>query len=135
LSDYPAYTGLDIAPAAINRCRALFAADASKRFAVYHPETYDSDFFRSDMALSTEVIFHLTEDALYRLYLRHLFASAHCWVVIFSSDMPDTTGGVFPHFRSRRFTPDVPAGWVLRERLPNPLAASSISEFFFFEKE
>lgn len=134
LADYPSYLGLDISKTAVGRCRSLFAGDASKRFGTYEPEAFRPSDFQADMALSLEVVFHLTEEDAYRLYLQHLFASARRWVVIFSPDEDDTTGGVFPHFRPRRFTPDVPPGWVLRERLPNPHRDISLSDFFFFEK-
>lgn len=134
LAHYPAYCGLDIAPSAIQICREKFAAVPSCRFDIYHPENFHPVDFQSDMALSMEVIFHLTEERLYKLYLQHLFACARRWVVIFSSDEPDGTGGVFPHFRPRPFTKDIPEGWVLRQRLQNPLRQLSISDFYFFEK-
>lgn len=134
LARYPAYTGLDVAPSAIDRCRGLFAEDTAKQFAVYDPRRFDPRTYPADLALSLEVIFHLTEDDLYQLYLQHLFACARRWVVIFSADEADTTGGRFPHFRPRHFTPDVPAGWTLREHVPNPHRDISISDFFVFEK-
>lgn len=134
LADYPSYLGLDISMTAVGRCRALFAGDPSKKFETYDPEKFEASDCQADMALSMEVIFHLTEDEVYRLYLRHLFASARRRVVIFASDAADSTGGIFPHFKPRRFTPDVPPGWVLRERIPNPHRDISVSDFFFFEK-
>jgi SAM-dependent methyltransferase len=134
LAEYPAYTGLDISKTAVARCRALFAADGSKRFEIYEPSTFNPGDFQADMALSLEVIFHLTEHETYECYMRHLFAAARRWVVIFSSDEPDTTGGLFPHFKPRRFSPDVPPGWAFRERLPNPHRDISVSDFFIFEK-
>lgn len=134
LAHYPTYFGLDISKTAVGRCRALFAADASKRFEIYEPKSFNPADFQADMALSLEVIFHLTEENIYKKYLQHLFAAARRWVVIFSSDEEDTTGGIFPHFKPRRFTPDVPTGWVLRERLSNPHRDVSVSDFFFFER-
>lgn len=132
--NFPAYLGLDVAPAAVARCRTLFAGDPSKQFALYEPLCFDPAGTQADLAISLEVVFHLTEDALYHLYMQHLFASARRWVVIFSSDDQDASGTMFPHFRSRHFTPDVPAGWALRERVSNPHADISISDFFVFEK-
>ena len=134
LANYPPYFGLDIAPAAVARCQGLFAGDPAKQFAVYDPYSFQPGNCRAELALSIEVLFHLTEDDLYYLYLQHLFASAQRWVVIFAPDEADTTGGRFPHFRPRRFTPDVPPGWVLRERAPNPHRDISISDFFVFER-
>ncbi len=134
LARYPGYTGLDVAPSAVARCQALFAGDPAKRFAVYDPNHFDPAACQAELALSLEVIFHLTEEAVYRLYMEHLFACARRWVVIFASDEADTTGGRFPHFRPRHFTRDVPSGWVLRERAPNPHRDISVSDFFVFEK-
>lgn len=134
LAHYPDYTGLDIAPSAIARCQEIFKDDASKKFALYVPETFNPAACSADMALSMEVIFHLTEDGLYHRYLRHLFGSARRWVVIFSANADDTTQGIFPHFRPRRFLPDIPPGWALRAQYPNPHADISLSTFFFFEK-
>lgn len=135
LAEYPIYCGLDVSKSAVLRCRDLFAGDTSRCFERYRPELFNPHDFQADMALSLEVIFHLTEDDVYNLYIRHLFATARRWVVIFSSDGADTTGGVFPHFRPRRFSDDVPAGWSLIGRLENPHNDISVSEFFFFKKD
>jgi SAM-dependent methyltransferase len=134
LADYPTYVGLDIAPSAIARCQKIFAEDSSKFFAAYDPNTFKPTDFQADMSLSLEVIFHLTEEKIYQKYLRDLFASARKWVVVFASDECDDTGGVFPHVKLRKFTADVPSGWALRHRLPNPHRDRSVSDFFFFEK-
>lgn len=134
LAEYPAYTGLDIAASAVECCRALFAGDRSKKIVHYNPLQFDPADFQADMAISLEVIFHLTEENLYRLYLQHLFALSRRWVLVFSSDEADDTGGVFPHFRPRQFSVDVPKGWVLRERIPNPHRDRSVSDFFVFER-
>ena len=134
LAEYPAYTGLDIAASAVARCRTLFAGDDGKKFVHYDPTKFEPGDFQADMAISLEVIFHLTEEKLYRLYLQHLFALSRRWVVVFSSDESDETDGVFPHFRQRQFSKDVPEGWVLRERITNPHRDRSVSDFFVFEK-
>ena len=137
LADYPAYTGLDIASGAVAICRKRFAEDVSKRFETYKPDTFQAIDYESDMTLSMEVVFHLTENEDYERYMRHLFASARRVVVIFSSDEEDNTGGIFPHFRPRAFTPDLPRlapEWILRERIVNPHRAISVSDFFIFER-
>ena len=131
---YPAYTGLDIAPSAVARCRDLFSGDANKPFGIYDPEHFEPADFQADMAISLEVIFHLTEENVYQLYMQHLFALAQRWVVVFSSDEADRTSGIFPHFRQRKFSDDVPEGWVLRERIKNPHRERSVSDFFVFER-
>lgn len=135
LAHYPVYCGLDIAPTAVNICRKKFNLNQNFHFAVYHPESFNPADYQSDMALSMEVVFHLTEQKAYRLYMQHLFACARRWVVIFSANEPDTTGGVFPHFKPRVFTQDIPDGWALRHCLTNPHRDLSISDFYFFEKQ
>jgi SAM-dependent methyltransferase len=135
LAKYPQYIGLDIASAAVDRCRELFVVDMNKTFAVYNPGKYDPAAFQADLTLSLEVIFHLTEQDLYERHLQHLFATSRRWVIIFAADEERTTP--FPHFRLRHFTPDVARltpGWVLRQQVKNPLSALSVSQFFVFEK-
>lgn len=133
LAEYPEYLGLDIAPSAVDRCRQLFAGDTSKQFGVYDPFRFEPAANQADLAISLEVIFHLTEDDIYRLYMAHLFACARQWVVVFASD--EAAESPFPHFRQRRFTDDVPAGWVLQERVVNPHRDISVSDFFVFVRE
>ena len=132
LADYRQYLGLDVAPSAIARCRSLFAGDGAKRFALYDPCHFKPAAVQADLSISLEVIFHLTEDHHYRLYLEHLFASARLYVVIFASDTDDAAPGPFPHFRQRRFTADIPAGWALQEQVRNPHRDISVSDFFVF---
>ena len=137
LGDYPDYLGLDISPTAVEHCRSLFSGDPGKRFAVYDPKQFDPEDCRAELSLSMEVIFHLTEQEGYEVYMRHLFAAAERLVVIFSSDEADATGGIYPHFKPRRFTADLPRiapGWVLREKIINPHRHNSRSDFFVFER-
>jgi SAM-dependent methyltransferase len=137
LAEYPQYVGLDLAPAAVERCRVLFAGDSKKKFDTYNPANFDPNPVRSDLALSMEVIFHLTNERLYEQYLRDLFACAHTWVLIFAPDQDDYTGGVFPHFRPRRFTPDVARlapQWLLHEQLAPPPAALSGSQWWAYRR-
>ncbi len=134
LAQYPLYIGVDIAPSAVAACKRIFSNDGSKQFGLYDPFSFNPAKCPADMALSMEVIFHLTEEELYQLYMKHLFCCARRWVLVFSANIPDNTGGLFPHFKPRQFLEDVPAGWLLRQRIPNPHGDISISEFFIFEK-
>lgn len=135
MAEYPVYRGLDIAPTAVAMCRERFAGDQSKRFEVYDPEHFMAEKYAAEMAISLEVIFHLTEENIYRAYMRHLFALGKRWVVVFASNAKDITGGVYPHFRLREWLPDVPEGWVLRERLACPYQEGIVSDFWVFERE
>jgi hypothetical protein len=58
--------------------------------------------FHADLALSLDVIYHLVEDDTYDRYMRHLFAAADRYVVIYSSNKNDLPAS--PHVRHRRFT-------------------------------
>ncbi len=123
-----------MAPSAIQRCRDLFASDPTRCFLVYDPYRFDPAGLKAELGLSLEVLFHLTEDALYQRYLQHLFGTATRWVVIFAPDEPDQTGGQFPHLRPRQFSRDIPAGWTLQRHDSNPHRDISMSDFFVFEK-
>ncbi len=134
LAQYPSYTGLDIAPTAVAICAARFKNDTTKTFAVYQPDTFEPGRYRAEMAISLEVIFHLTEAVVYQAYMEHLFALSTRWVVIFASNIPDRTGGLYPHFRTREWLPDVPEGWILRQQEVCPFQTMIPSSFFVFEK-
>jgi SAM-dependent methyltransferase len=139
LARYPSYRGFDVSPVAIERCRARFAADPSKRFALvadYAAET-------ADLAMSLDVIYHLVEDSVYEAHLRSVFGAAKRFVAIYSTnrDAPDDAG--LPHVRHRRFSDLVErelGSWKLMHHEKQPRAysgditSSSMAEFFLFEK-
>lgn len=116
LLDVKTYVGVDISEAALTQCRRRFSNDSSRAFLHYDEALAQ----RHDMALSLDVIYHLTEDSVYDDYLRRLFASASRFVVIYSSDL-DAPGP--PHIRHRRFSEWVAInepGWRLTTKIPNP---------------
>ena len=137
LAEYPGYLGLDIAPTAIARCRERFEGDGTKRFALYDPAQFDADLRRysADAALSLDVIFHLVEDQVYEIYMRHLFAAGQRFVVILSSNT-DEQPMPSVHVRHRRFTDDVsrnyPA-WRLVATHKNPYP-ENFADFFVYRK-
>lgn len=99
------YIGLDVSPTAVERCRAV------ARHRRWHFLLYDGihapEIPAADMALSLDVIFHLTDDAIYRRYLELLFASAP--LVCIHSSNRDETGRA--HVSHRRFVDDIPPEW------------------------
>ncbi len=136
--DYPRYQGFDVSPAAINRCRARFAADPTKEFHVYVPGAELE--IKADMAVSLDVIYHLIEDDLYEQYMRDLFGSAQRIVVIYSSDQERTS--TWPEVRHRRFSDwvaDKAPQWYLVSRIDQRYPyregepATSWSDFYVFE--
>jgi hypothetical protein len=145
LADYPAYTGLDISPLAVARCREIFQKDLRKRFLLYKPCSFDpaDTFNRAELALSLDVIFHLVEEEIFDSYMNHLFDSAEKYVVIYSSNRTDIESA--PHVKHRRFT-----DWIEKNRPdwelfsfkkndyvfdPERPEETSFSDFYFYVKK
>lgn len=143
LADYPRYTGVDVAPTAVARCRALFGSDPSRRFEVFAPSNGEAPppSLHADLALSLDVLYHLVEGETFEQYLRNLFASAERFVIIYSSNEPILNPSL--HVKHRAFTPWVEAnaeGWKLRERIENPhagrkdLGRGAPFDFYVYER-
>lgn len=139
LAQYPAYFGLDVSPDAIARCRARFAADPGKRFALV--EDYAGE--RADLAVSADVIYHLVEDAVFEAYMHRLFGAATGLVAIYSSDCEAPPDPHAPHVRHRRFSDWVRAhapDWRLLEHIPNrhpwrgDVHTGSWSDFYIYAR-
>jgi hypothetical protein len=82
----PQYLGLDVSQVAIDNLQVKFAGDLSKAFVAYDPDDFDADIsVRRDIAISMDVILHLTEDIRYEKYMRNLIASADRFVGIFNT--------------------------------------------------
>jgi SAM-dependent methyltransferase len=126
LANYPSYLGLDISEDAVQRCRALFRDDPTKRFALL-----GTDKERADLALSLDVIFHLVEDEVYRDHLDRLFGAAERFVIIYSSNSAGSAR-TLKHVRHRAVSADI-ASWfpqferlqALEAALPEPVETSS----------
>ncbi len=139
----PKYIGADVSWKSIERCRNRFKNDENKQF--LHMSDIES-VQAVELALSIDVIFHLVEDAVYSAYMEKLFAKAHRYVGIYSSDFNIPAQATSCHVRHRHFTtwinqnqPD----WKLILHVPNALPSSdvmcpddrtSFCDFFFFEK-
>jgi len=139
LARYPAYTGFDISPRAVDMCRKLFATDASKRFSLM--DEYRGQ--RAELVLSLDVIYHLVEDSVFESYMRTLFAAADRFVIIYSSNSAMREQDQAAHVRHRVFSDWVDAnapGWTLMEHIPNKHppgeagARGSLADFFVYEK-
>ncbi len=143
LAAYPEYTGLDVSPAIVDRCRARFAADPTRRFLLY-TEQYPADLParpQADLALSLDVLYHLVEPEVFDRHLRDLFAAARRYVIIYSSDFDRAEAE--PHVRHRRFTAVVALHypeWRLVQRIPNRYpyrledGSGSLADFFIYER-
>ena len=140
LADYPSYVGLDVAPAAVELCRARFAGDSTKRFFVGSQPPEELGPF--DLALSLDVIYHLVEDAVFEAYMASLFASARRFVAIYSSNGSERAPA--PHVRHREFTLWIARHlpeWHLLKFVKNPYdhdparpEETTFADFYVFER-
>jgi SAM-dependent methyltransferase len=143
LARYPRYVGLDVSPHAIQQCVRRFPDDPTKSFFRYDPECFHdaAGVFRADAALSLDVIYHLTEDAVFERYMGHLFGAAARLVVIYSNDADRPSAAA--HVRYRRFSGWITAhapGWSLARHVPNRFPdtgddrTGSPSDFYVYQR-
>jgi hypothetical protein len=137
LAQYPRYVGLDVSRTAVGLCQQRFAVDPAKSFYLYDGACFAdrAGLFAADLALSLDVIYHLTEDEVFERYLGHLFAAGQELVVIYSTNMVLT--GTAPHVRHRLFTSWVEAncpGWSLTGVSRGPSPEEARADFFVYER-
>ena len=138
IAEYPSYIGLDVSRTAIGLCQRRFNGDLAKSFFLYDGACFtdQAGIFTADLALSLDVLYHLTEDAVFEVYLAHLFAAASRLVVIYSTNME--LGGTAPHVRHRHFTPWVEANrpdWSLADVTRGPSTEHARADFFRYERK
>jgi SAM-dependent methyltransferase len=110
----PHYTGVDVSPTVLARCRTRFP---NHRFV--DPSRL-GDVPAADLGLSMDVIFHLTEDAVFEDYMRSLFDLSADFVIIYSSDRDARTPD--RHVRHRSVSAYIEHRlpvWTLLARVPN----------------
>ena len=138
LADYPRYVGLDVSRSAIAMCQRRFAADLAKSFFLYDGMYFTdrAGMFTADLALSLDVVYHLTEDTVFETYLTHLFAAGRRLVVIYSTN--EEISATAPHVRHRHFTPWIEAscpGWALTGVTRGPNEDKARADFFVYERQ
>jgi hypothetical protein len=136
LASYPRYTGLDVSRSAIEMCIGRFAADPAKSFFLYDGACFTdrAGLFTGDLAISLDVIYHLTEDAVFDAYMTHLFAAGTRFVIIYATNRE--IPGTAPHVRHRHFTTWLEAhvrGWQLRQVTQGPNPDEDRADFFIYE--
>lgn len=141
LVSYPRYIGLDVAPAAIERCRQQYGDDPTKEFMVY-PPAGAGPIPSADLSVSLDVIYHLLEDDVFETYMARLFDAGERFVVVYSSDK--STPERWPEVRHWPFTQWVARNrpdWKLIQTEPNPYPwnpreqeETSWADFFFFAR-
>ncbi len=133
---FPSYIGLDVSRTAIEKCIDIFKNDASKCFFLYNPKRFDnkSANFKAGLSLSLDVIYHLLEDDVFEMYMKHLFSSSTRFVIIYSWDV-DAQRNL--HIRPRKFTLWVEKNleqWSLIQTIKNE-SPDPICDFFIYQKE
>lgn len=143
LAAYPEYIGLDVSPTAIELCQKKFPGDLSKKFFLLEPLSSSEDKYLNiaDLALSLDVIYHLTEDEVYRKYMKTLFDSAKKYAIIYSSNHDENQSYHIKHREFTRWIQQNARDWQLIKRIDNayPYDASnpentSWSDFYIFKK-
>ena len=135
LFELPAdYVGVDAAPTAVAACAARYPG---RRFVSLDAA---SDLPPAELTLSLDVIYHLTEDAIFADYTRMLFAKATRFVLLYASNTDSSWPSA--HVRHRRFTDHLAAtepDWRLLALLPNPFPfdhlrpdETSFADFFVY---
>jgi SAM-dependent methyltransferase len=136
-AEYPGYIGLDVSRTAVGLCQRRFRGDPGKSFFLYDGTCFTdhAGIFTADLAMSLDVVYHLTEDPVFETYLTHLFGAARRLVVIYSTNME--MPGTAPHVRHRFFTPWVEAhcpGWRLAEVTAGPSPERARADFYVYER-
>jgi SAM-dependent methyltransferase len=137
LAQYPGYIGLDVSRTAIELCQYRFATDPAKSFFLYDGACFTdrTGVFAADLAISLDVIYHLTEDEVFETYMTHLFAAGTRFVIIYATD--GELRGTAPHVRHRHFTPWVQThcpDWRLLEVTRGPDSGPGRADFFTYER-
>lgn len=134
----PHYTGVDVSPTVIEKCKKRFKDDPLKRFVLL--DEFTEEHF--EMGLSLDVIYHLIEDDVYHTHLDLLFERSKRFVLIYSSNekQHETTA---PHVKHRKFTDDVAnrhKKWALVKHIPNEhpfqgdFNTGSSADFYLFAR-
>ena len=130
------YTGLDIAKIAIEMCKERFKRDKTKSFFLYDPYYFENNY-ETELSLSLDVIFHLIEDDIFKLYMKHLFLVSNKFVIIYSSNAENNNIYLAPHCRDRQFSEWIKLnlpGWGLIKKIKNKYPYESNSDFYIYKK-
>lgn len=143
LANYAKYLGFDVSSAAVNLCKEKFKSDKRKGFKLV--SEYNDEC--AELALSLDVIFHLTEDDVYEDYMSRLFLSASKYIIIYSSNKDLNKGEIsepISHVKHRKFSTFIERyfpKWTLKEKIDNKYAyngdfvSTSFSDFFIYMKK
>lgn len=146
LIKYPQYLGLDVSRKVVEICLKSYQNDISKDFLYYDPALFrnNTSIMQCDLALSLDVIYHLTEDDVFEAYMNTLFNFTSKFVIIYASNNPEYNQkfNTPKHIRHRCFTDWVEKNcpdFILQEKIDNPYPlekgndpSKSFADFYIF---
>jgi len=136
----PAYIGLDVSARAISDIRLRYQDDSSKSFIEYDPDDFLADqSVSADIALSMDVILHLTEDIRFEKYMKNLVASSRKYIGIFNTATEEQLEKMAQHnrFRDHRIWMKSSASEFTEVEValtPPELGYPIATGFYFYEK-
>ena len=136
LAQYPHYLGFDVAPESIELCNSTFSHKPIYQFK--HMREYQGQ--TAQLALSLDVVYHLTEDEVFHDYMSALLDSSQQFVIIYSSNLEMPRNMHVKHRRFMRWIDENRPGFELVKQINNPypgdnhLEYESFSDFYIFEK-
>jgi len=132
------YIGLDIAKTAIGICRERFKGDKTKNFLLYDPYSFEGrNNLEAEISLSLDVIYHIIEDDILELYIKHLFMVSKKFVIIYSSNDNDNSIYSALHCKNRQFSEWIKINlpeWELIREIKNEYPNESNSNFYIYKK-
>jgi SAM-dependent methyltransferase len=137
LASYPRYIGLDVSKSAVELCIRRFADDRTKSFFLYNGLCFvdREGLFKAELALSLDVVYHLTEDSIFETYMSHLFSSGRQYVIIYATNGVIEDGA--PHVTHRKFSSWVDANnpqWRLESVHDGPDSGPRRADFYVYEQ-
>jgi SAM-dependent methyltransferase len=137
LASYPRYVGLDVSKSAVELCVRRFANDRTKSFFLYDGQCFvdREGLFSADLALSLDVIYHLTEDSVFETYMNHLFNAGRQYVIVYSTNGAISDGA--PHVIHRKFSTWVDRNcprWQVESMSEGPDAGPRRADFYVYKR-
>lgn len=133
------YYGFDISPIVIGMCKKELEVSGITEFGVYNVDPLPT----VDMAISMDVLFHITDMDALKSYLKDLFGHANKMVVIYAYDYDSSDKDKFsPHYKPVKFTSIIKEQhpeWMLSQHIENKFpvkefgtAKGSYSDFYIY---
>ena len=135
------YTGIDVSPTIISKCKEIFKDDSNKCF--MNIDNLDSSV-KGELVLSCDVTYHLIEDDVFHEYMKNLFDMSTRYVIIYSNDNDINHAA---HVKFRKFTTYIKQHfqeWKLIQHIPNKYPqkilgfnndTTSPSDFYIYEHD